>query len=169
MTRRLTALAILATATLIGCGSDTPPATTAQVPPPAATSTPTATLTAAATATPKPKPKPKPSPTATPDAAGTPEPHSGRTDPNAALVCLRQAKVTRPGKKRARVWGGEDARTGELVLVEGPYRTVGKATAAAESLTEVSLVEHGGRYVVSAALTSGADSMVHKIATCLDR
>jgi hypothetical protein len=54
-----------------------------------------------------------------------------------------------------------------LVLVDGPYKTAGEAADSAASLAAASLARGGGRYVVSAPLTSKLDADIAVVAKCL--
>lgn len=86
---------------------------------------------------------------------------------SAPVTCLEKAGLQHVKKRRAGLWSGEQRRTGEPVLVDGPYKTASKARASAKTLVGVQAAKAGGRYVVTAALTGHVDSKVRSVAKCL--
>ncbi|MBV9607018.1 MAG: hypothetical protein JO027_18035 [Solirubrobacterales bacterium] len=89
------------------------------------------------------------------------------------IGCLQTA-----GLNRARpatepfVWEANSGLTSEddrlaIVFLSGPYQDTTTAASYAQSLTSVELAASGGRWVASAAQTSGLGQAVSQVAACM--
>lgn len=121
---------------------------------------------AVSTVTAPPRKPAAPPTTTTPNAAGGTQVASS-SGPDAPVVCLRRAQLSRPRKRGAGVWGANDRGSGRPVLVDGPYKTAKEAKESAASLGAVSFAEGGGLYVASASLRSKLGDAVSTVAKCL--
>jgi hypothetical protein len=180
--RSVCVCAVVAAASIAGCGGDgepvrvartepasTIPQTIATVTPPPATTT---TTTKAARRAPKPRAKPRryaKAPARPAPAKREPKPAAVRQpDGTIPLRCLRRAGLRKPEQRSPGLWAGLTT-AGRDVVVDGPYKKASEAKVSAQSLTAVSSADAGGRYVASAALMSKAPDLVHKVAQCLKR
>lgn len=111
----------------------------------------------------------------TPPASGTFYAPSAARDPGlVALRCLRSTglKQARASQKEADVWEGalskpDLADPKKRVFVDGPYRSAAKASFSAHSLDGVEYSAAGGRWVVSASISSRLRTAVGLVAACL--
>jgi hypothetical protein len=86
-----------------------------------------------------------------------------------AIRCLEAQGLVHVGQGyRPGVWIGNDPGNGKSVFVDGPYKTLAAADRSARTLIGVESAERGGRFVVSAVLTSHLSAPVHSVAKCLD-
>jgi hypothetical protein len=170
LTRRLISAAVIVAATSsTGCGADREPAPVATVTIPVTTAVQAAvpSTTPARTRAEHVNPTPTARPRSTPPARPRPKPVAA-FDPSGAvpLTCLRRVGLLAPTRRGPGLWAGKTA-AGTEVVVDGPYKSTGKAKKSATSLSEVSSAEAGGRYVASAALRSKLPDLVHEVARCL--
>jgi hypothetical protein len=92
-----------------------------------------------------------------------------------AMVCLREAglkhvrKAQEPGVDIGNVGTLPVTDPNGMVFVDGPYPSLARATASAESLLGVEYATRGGRFVVSASLPSRLGRTVKRVALCLDQ
>jgi hypothetical protein len=89
------------------------------------------------------------------------------------LMCLELAGLNR-GRPATEpeVWEANDGSSSEndrraIVFLSGPYQNDASAESYANSLTVAELATSGGRWVASAALTSGLGSTVDRVARCM--
>lgn len=89
------------------------------------------------------------------------------------IGCLQAAGLNRarPGTEPY-VWEANSGFSAEdnhlaTVFLSGPYQDSAMAASYAQSLTSVEVAASGGRWVASAALTSGLGNAVNQVAACM--
>jgi hypothetical protein len=167
MRRRLVVALGLAALGLSACGGSSQPRVASSAGQPTTAQTTQATQTTAPNPAPRQIHKRATRPHASEQATTTAGAGAPAAKRSAPLDCLRGGGLANVLEPRAGVWSGQDRRTLALVLVDGPYKTAGEAADSAASLAAASLARGGGRYVVSAPLTSKLDADIAVVAKCL--
>ena len=85
------------------------------------------------------------------------------------LACFKTVGLADGHLTAGQDWEAIDPLRVKPVFVDGPYKTPADAAASASSLAGAADAMQGGRFVVSAALTSHLKADVKDVAQCLGK